>query len=465
MKAFTKIENLFIYTANFFKQFAESVINMKETIIQFGEGNFLRGFFDYFLDVMNKNGLYDGKAVVIQPRECGKCGLLNEQNCQYNLYLRGIDKGEIKKEHHFIESISRCVDPYKSFDEYMSLAENPDLKFVVSNTTEAGIAFDESCKFDDKPCKSFAGKLTQLLYKRYKSGLSGFIFLPCELIDNNGDELKKCVVKYAEFWGLEDAFITWINNENTFSNTLVDRIVTGYPNDETAQLHKDDKFLDTAEIFHLWVIEGDFEDELPLKKAGFNVVWTDDVKPYKKIKVRILNGAHTSMVAGALLSGIETVGKCMKNDLVSGFLNRCMYNEILPTIGENAESLGFAKAVFDRFSNPYIKHQLRSIALNSVSKFSVRVLPTLLEYKAKFGEYPPCLTLSLAYLIGFYKNDEPKDDEAVINKIKNSGIAGILADASLWQNDLSDLTPLVEEYYAKIQKSGAKGVMEWILSK
>lgn len=464
MKAFTKIENLFIYTANFFKQFAESVINMKETIIQFGEGNFLRGFFDYFLDVMNKNGLYDGKAVVIQPRECGKCGLLNEQNCQYNLYLRGIDKGEIKKEHHFIESISRCVDPYKSFDEYMSLAENPDLKFVVSNTTEAGIAFDESCKFDDKPCKSFAGKLTQLLYKRYKSGLSGFIFLPCELIDNNGDELKKCVVKYAEFWGLEDAFITWINNENTFSSTLVDRIVTGYPNDETAQLHKDDKFLDTAEIFHLWVIEGDFENELPLKKAGFNVIWTDDAKPYKKIKVRILNGAHTSLVAGAILSGIETVGQAMGDETAFAFLNKAMKEEILSTIGENKDSISFANSVFDRFKNPFIQHKWRSIALNSVSKFSVRVLPTLLEYKEKNNRLPKCLTMSLAFLIYFYKNDSPEDAPDVVEIMKNDSIEDILKNEALWGEKLSDMIDTVTEYYNKIDTVGAKETMKWILS-
>ena len=437
---------------------------MKETIIQFGEGNFLRGFFDYFLDVMNKNGLYDGKAIVIQPREGGKCGLLNEQNCQYNLYLRGIDKGEIKKEHHFIESISRCVDPYKSFDEYMSLAENPDLKFVVSNTTEAGIAFDESCKFDDKPCKSFAGKLTQLLYKRYKSGLSGFIFLPCELIDNNGDELKKCVVKYAEFWGLEDAFITWINNENTFSNTLVDRIVTGYPNDETAQLHKDDKFLDTAEIFHLWVIEGDFEDELPLKKAGFNVIWTDDAKPYKKIKVRILNGAHTSLVAGAILSGIETVGQAMGDETAFAFLNKAMKEEILSTISENEDSISFANSVFDRFKNPFIQHKWRSIALNSVSKFSVRVLPTLLEYKEKNNRLPKCLTMSLAFLIYFYKNDCPEDAQSVIEIIKNDSIEDILKNEALWGEKLSDMIDTVTEYYNKIDTVGAKETMKWILS-
>lgn len=437
---------------------------MKETVIQFGEGNFLRGFFDYFLHKMNESGLYDGKAVVIQPRAGGKCALLSEQNCRYNLYSRGIQNGEIIKEHTYIKSISRCVDPYKNFEDYMALAMNPDFRFIVSNTTEAGIAFDETCRFDDKPALSFPAKLTQLLFRRYENGLGGFILLPCELIDNNGDELKKCIVKYADLWNLGEDFKSWLENENHFANTLVDRIVTGYPNDETKDAHPDDKFLDTAEIFHLWVIEGDFENELPLKKAGFNVVWTDDAKPYKKIKVRILNGAHTSLVAGALLSGVETVGEAMKNELTSAFLDKCMNEEILPTIGRNDESVSFANSVFDRFRNPFIQHKWRSIALNSVSKFSVRVLPTILEYKEKNGVYPKYLSLSLAYLIYFYKNDAPEDAENVVSFMKNGSIADILANASLWQTDLSDMAETVSGYYEKIETLGAKETMKWILS-
>ena len=437
---------------------------MKETVIQFGEGNFLRGFFDYFLHVMNEQGLYEGKAVVVQPRSGGKCALLNAQDCKYNLYLRGVEKGEIKQEHCLIQSISRGVDPYKNFDEYMALAENPDFRFIASNTTEAGIAFDETGSFNDMPCASFPGKLTQLLYRRFELGLGGFIILPCELIDSNGDELKKCVVRYAEHWGLDRGFIRWLESENTFANTLVDRIVTGYPADETAVKHPEDKFLDTAEIFHLWVIEGDFENELPLKKAGFNVIWTDDAKPYKKIKVRILNGAHTSLVAGALLSGIETVGEAMADETASAFLTKAMSEEILPTIGENDESKAFASSVFDRFRNPFIQHKWRSIALNSVSKFSVRVLPTILEYKEKTGEYPTLLTLSLAYLIYFYKNDISEDNADVIYKMTNGALDDILADTSLWQADLSDMADTVRYYCNQIAKLGAKETMKWILS-
>lgn len=437
---------------------------MKETVIQFGEGNFLRGFFNYFLDSMNKQGIYDAKAVVVQPRAGGKCALLNAQNSQYNLYLRGIENGEVKQEHYFIQSISRCVDPYKNFEDYMALADNPDFRFVVSNTTEAGIEFDENCRFDDKPCKSFPGKLAQLLYRRYQNGMKGFIFLPCELIDNNGAQLKNCVLKYAQLWNLESDFVAWLENENHFANTLVDRIVTGYPDDETKDAHPDDKFLDTAEIFHLWVIEGDFEDELPLKKAGFNVVWTDDAKPYKKIKVRILNGAHTSLVAGALLSGIETVGEAMNDEIAFAFLNKCLSEEILPTIGKNEESTAFANSVLDRFKNPFIQHKWRSIALNSVSKFSVRVLPTLLEYKEQNDVYPKGLTLALANLIYFYKNDNPDDAENIVSTMKKDSIAQILANTDLWQADLSDLAEIVIQYYNKIDTVGAKETMKWILS-
>ncbi len=437
---------------------------MMETVIQFGEGNFLRGFIDSFLDTMNKKGIYDGKAVVIQPRAGGKCALLSAQDCKYNLYLRGIEKGEIKNEHSLIESISRAIDPYKSYEDFISLADNENFRFIVSNTTEAGIAFDESCRFSDKPCLSFPGKLTQLLYRRYEKGLRGFILLPTELIDNNGDALRECVLKYADLWELGDGFKEWIITENTFANTLVDRIVTGYPNDETKDIHPDDKFLDTAEIFHLWVIEGNFEDELPLKKAGFNVIWTEDAKPYKKTKVRILNGAHTSLVAGALLSGIETVGEAMKDETARCFLDYCLRKEILPTIGETEDTLAFADSVLDRFRNPFIQHKWRSIVLNCVSKFAVRVLPTILEYKADNGSYPKGLSMSLAYLIRFYKHDEPVDAENATEAMKNDSIADILADTALWQTDLSDMTDIITEYYGKIEALGAKGAMEWILS-
>ena len=438
---------------------------MKETIIQFGEGNFLRGFFDYFLHGLHTKGLYEGKAVVVQPIAQGRVEALNAQGGRYHLYLRGIADGEVKCEKTLVESISRGVDPYRDFDAYMSLADNPDFRFVVSNTTEAGIAFDPTCRMDDKPCQSFPGKLAQLLYRRYQNGLGGFVFLACELIDNNADELKRCLLQYAELWGLEKGFVEWLERENVFANTLVDRIVTGYPHGEEELLDPDDALVDTAELFHLWVIEGNFEDELPLQHAGYHVVWTDDAKPYKKTKVRILNGAHTSMVPAAILSGLETVGECMRDETVSAFLRHCVMREILPTIGDNEERLAFAASVFERFSNPFIQHRLRSIALNSVSKFAVRVLPTILEYKEKNGTYPKGLTMSFAYLMYFYKNNTPDDSPEVMALMKELSVAEILARTDFWGADLSDMLKDVTLYYDAIENMGAKDAMVWILSK
>lgn len=442
---------------------------MKEKIIQFGEGNFLRGFVDYFIEKLNEKGLFDGEVVIVQPIESGLCDIINEQNGNYNLYLRGIKDGKETCEHTYIKCIGRALNPYSDFDSYLALARNPDFRFIVSNTTEAGIAFDENCLFSDRPQSSFPGKLTRLLFERYKQGLCGFIILSCELIDNNGKELLNCVNKYIDLWDLGADFKAWVNTENSFCSTLVDRIVTGYPKDEAEKLNSElgynDKLLDTAEIFHLWVIEGDHESELPLKKAGFNVVWTDDVTPYKKRKVRILNGAHTSMVLGALLSGVATVLDCMNDETVSAFLNSSVFNEIVPSLDHTDNTIDFANAVLERFRNPYIKHQLRSIALNSVSKFSVRVLPSILDYKRLNGIYPKCLTMSLAFLISFYKNEEPQDIQEVIDFIKTASVREILSNTDLWGTDLSDMQELINDDLAVIDKIGAKEAMKWILSK
>lgn len=368
----------------------------KETVIQFGEGGFLRGFADYFFQKLQDKGLFDGSVVIVQPIEKGMCSVLEQQGCEYNLFLRGIDNGQVVDEHTHIDIISRCVNPYENFESYMKLAENPDFRFIVSNTTEAGIEYVDSNQFTDAPARSFPGKLTQLLYKRFRLGLKGFIILSCELIDHNGEELEKCCLRYADLWGLGEEFKTWLVQENDFCSTLVDRIVTGFPRDEHEELCRrigeQDNMMDTAEIFHLWVIQGSHEDELPLQKAGFHVVWTDNVDPYKKRKVRILNGAHTSMVLGAHLYGLKTVGECLKDEKVSALLRKCIFGEIIPAIGDTEDNRKFGEAVLERFSNPFIKHMLLSIALNSVSKFRARVLPTILEYRDMFGSCPQGLT-------------------------------------------------------------------------
>ncbi len=390
--------------------------NFNEKVIQFGEGGFLRGFVDYFFYKLSEKGLFDGKIAVVQPIERGMVDLLNAQGGKYNLFLRGINKGEIVNERTEIDIISRGINPYADFEEYMKLAENPEMRFIVSNTTEAGIEYLGTEKLDDKPARSFPAKLTQLLYKRFQLGLKGFIVLSCELIDNNGKELLKCVEKYADLWNLGEDFKTWLAEENHFCSTLVDRIVTGYPRDDIeafeSQIPYKDNLIDTAEIFHLWVIEGNFEDELPLQKAGFNVIWTDDVTPYKKQKVRILNGAHTSLVPYAMLKGIKTVGEAMENEETLSFVKKCIYDEIIPTLDLPKEQLtSFADSVIERFKNPFVKHQLSSIALNSFDKFKVRVMPSILEYKNRFGEYPETLMKAFDAFCEFYKTDMANDSE------------------------------------------------------
>lgn len=442
--------------------------NVKETVIQFGEGGFLRGFVDYFFQKLKEKGMFDGSVVIVQPIEKGMCEMLEKQGCEYNLFLRGIDNGQVVDEHTHIDVISRCVNPYTDCEAYMALAENPDFRFIVSNTTEAGIEYVADNQFTDAPARTFPGKLTQLLYKRFQLGLPGFIVLSCELIDHNGEELEKCCLQYADQWGLGEDFKNWLKNDNDFCSTLVDRIVTGFPRDEHAALceriGQQDNMMDTAEIFHLWVIQGDHEDELPLQKAGFNVVWTDNVDPYKKRKVRILNGAHTSMVLGAHLYGLETVGQCLKDEKVSGLLKKCIFEEIIPTIGDTEDNRKFGEAVLERFSNPFIKHLLLSIALNSVSKFKARVLPTILEYKEKFGKYPQGLTFSLAALIAFYRTDAANDSEEIMKFMKDASVEDILKKTEYWGQDLSDLLPEVQKWYDKIEADGMSAAYDAVLA-
>lgn len=442
---------------------------MKETVMQFGEGGFLRGFVDYFFHKLNEKGLYDGKIVIVQPLPTGMIDMLNAQDCRYNLFLRGIQDGQVVNERTEITSISRCINPYADFDAYMALAENPDLRVIISNTTEAGIEYLGTESIEDRPAKSYPAKLTQFLYKRFTLGLKGFILLPCELIDHNADTLKECILKYADLWNLGDRFKEWIETENDFCNTLVDRIVTGYPREEAEELEQvighPDKMIDTAEIFHLWVIEGHHEDELPFNKAGYHIVWTDDASPYKKRKVRILNGGHTSMVLGAYLYGLETVGECMKDETVSAYLKHCIFEEIVPTLGNTETDINFGKAVLERFSNPYIRHMLLSIALNSVSKFEVRVLPTILEHKEKFGTYPEGLVMSMAALIAFYRTDKANDGEEIMKFMKTASVEEILKREDYWHADLTEMIPMVEKYDQIIEKGGMKAAYDAILSK
>ena len=410
-----------------------------EKVIQFGEGGFLRGFVDWILQKINEASDFDGSVVVVQPIKDGLCDILTAQNCVYTHLIRGNEGVDSK----IIDVISRCVKPYEDFDAYLSLAENPDFRFIVSNTTESGIEFSALDKITDTPPKTFPAKLTLLLKRRFELGLSGFIFLPCELIDRNGDNLKKCVLEYAKHWKLGEAFVEWIEKENVFTNTLVDRINTGFPRGEELNLGYDDKMVNTSEYFHLWVIETEFDldRELPFSSASLNVIITPDkLEKYRTRKVRILNGAHTSLTPHALLSGFDTVKSCVDDEKMREHIRACVYDEIIPTLDlPKDELIAYADSVLERFSNPYIKHYLSSISLNSVSKFKVRVLPSILEYHRRFGKLPERLVFSLARLIEFYKTGTPSDDAQVIAYIKENDIRTVLANAALWGEDISFL--------------------------
>lgn len=384
-----------------------------ERVLQFGEGNFLRAFAEHFIDEMNEKAGFNGKVVLVQPRGSrpDAARSINAQDGLYTLFLRGRENGEQVNRRRVISCVSRCLNPVEDYQALMDCAKNPHLRFIISNTTEAGIVFDPDCKADDAPPASFPGKLTRFLYERYRHGLPGFIILPCELSEHNGAALKQCVEQYISLWGLGQDFLTWVSAENIFCSTVVDRIVTGYPKAEAGALCAEmgylDDIIDTGEVFASWVIEGpqSVKDELPYEKAGLPVTLVDDHAPYKQRKVRILNGAHTSMVLGAYLAGQDIVRSCMEDGVIHAFMNKAIYDEIIPTLDlPRRELTGFAAAVSERFNNPYIDHALLDIALNSTAKWKARVMPSLLEYVKRTGALPPCLTFSFAAYIAFYHN-------------------------------------------------------------
>lgn len=465
--------------------------NAKERVLQFGEGNFLRAFVDYFIDVANEKCNFDTKVVVVQPIAQGLANMINEQDGLYNTYLRGFQDGEKTTTKRLCSCISRAINPYEDYDALLQIAHNKDLRYIVSNTTEAGIVFDDSCKFDDKPQSSFPAKLTRFLYERYKTKNNGLVILSCELIDNNGTELKLCVEKYIKLWALEESFFDWVSENIIFCNTLVDRIVTGYPAKEADSINTlnnyEDKLIVAAELFGLWVIEGpeSLATELPFEKAGLPVIVVKDHLPYKQRKVRILNGAHTSLVLAAYLSGKDIVRDCMDDNLLRNFMETTIYDEIIPTLSLKKEELyDFAKSVTDRFANPFIDHALLSISLNSVSKWRARVLPSLKGYIAKTGKLPKNITLSLAALIEFYSGVRLEDDcmiavrageEYVVKDDKwileeflkdespNQKVIQICSNIRMWGEDLTKIDGLTEQvtkYLIDIKKDGMKKVLE-----
>ena len=474
-----------------------------ERVLQFGEGNFLRAFVDYFIDMMNEKAGFHSKVVLCQPIAPGLADMINEQEGLYTLFLRGFENGKKVNDKRVISCVSRCLNPYQDYDAVLACAENPDLRFIACNTTEAGITYDPACSFTDVPADSYPGKLTQFLYKRFetfgKEAGKGFVILSCELIDNNGKELEKCVLQYADQWKLGEEFITWIKQENIFCSTLVDRIVTGYPRNEAASICEElgyqDNIIDTGEVFGFWVIEGpeSLKKELPFEKAGLPVLITDDHKPYKQRKVRILNGAHTSFVLGAYLAGQDIVRDCMEDEVICGFMNKTIYDEIIPTLTLPREELmSFAASVTERFKNPFIDHALLAISLNSTSKWKARVMPSLKGYIANTGRLPECITASFAFYIAFYRGTElteegltaarpagneytVKDDRPILqfyydhrNDDVKTLVHAVCVNEEFWGEDLSAIAGFedaVAGYVAAIEEKGAYEVMKSCLDK
>ncbi len=385
-----------------------------EKVMQFGEGNFLRAFVDDFIDIANEKTGYNGKVVLVQPIAAGLANLINQQEGLYTLYLRGSEKGVKVDDKRVISCVSRCLNPYEEWDKVLDFARSDDLEIIVSNTTEAGIVHESESRFDQVPPISFPAKLTKVLHERYSAGKKGVVILSCELIDNNGKELLNCVNQYIADWGLDEGFRRWVNEKNIFCSTLVDRIVPGRIRDQAevaaldAKNGYEDPLTDVGEVFGIWVIEGPegLEDRLPFKAAGVPVIVVPDVTPYKKRKVRILNGAHTGFVLGAYLAGFDIVRDCMHDETVLGFMNKMLYDEVIPTLPLDKKDLSdFAAAVQDRFNNPFVNHELMSISLNSTSKWRARNLPSFKDYVDKCGTLPKCLTASFAAYMAFYSCD------------------------------------------------------------
>lgn len=430
-------------------------------ILQFGGGNFLRGFADWIIDVMNEKAAFNSAIDIITSITPGTAEQINQQDGLYYLVQQGFLNGETVSESRLITSVNKAINPATDFDGFIQAARNPDLRFIISNTTEAGIAFDRSDVNHEMLPKSFPGKLTKLLFERFlyfNGSLTHRVFvIPLELIDKNGDTLKSIVLQYAQYWQLPEAFQSWLKT-TTFCNTLVDRIVPGFPKETIEALRRSTGFEDSltvaAEPFYFWAIQAppDFEMEFPSAKAGLeNVVFAEDLTAFRTRKIRILNGVHTALTPLAYLRGIRTVREAMEDGFTARYVKETIENEIIPTLDNEAEVRKFARAVTDRFRNPYIKHALLSISLNSVSKFKVRVLPTMLDYVARRNSLPGNLVLSLSALICFYKgewkgevvplNDQP--DTLLFFKTAwsepdiRSTVRVTLANQLLWDMDLT----------------------------
>lgn len=453
-------------------------------VVQFGEGNFLRAFVDYAFQRLNNEVDFNAGIAVVQPLKEGMVNMINDQDGLYTLFMNGIKKGEKIQDIQLISNIVKAINPYSDFADYLALAKEPALQFMVSNTTEAGIEFLDTDTPDMQPPAAFPAKLTLLLHERFKhfngDASKAVTIIPCELIDYNSETLKKCILQYCDLWNLDAAFVKWVSEDCTYHSTLVDRIVPGYPRAEieeyNSKLEYQDNLIVAAEPFFLWAIEGgeDLKAKLPFDKTDLNVKIVDDIRPFKMIKVRILNGAHTAMVPVSLLFGNQLVMETVNGGFTGPFVDNVIaeISETLPM--DKNEITAYAEEVMDRFRNPFIKHALADIALNSISKFKVRVLPSLLGYYTTTKKLPTSLTFSLACLIQFYKgtwNNEAlpvKDTPELVEAFKKawelgnieSVVAAVLANADFWDEDLNKVEGLSQAVVHALNEIEANGIQQ-----
>jgi tagaturonate reductase len=463
----------------------------KIKIMQFGEGNFLRAFIEWIIQDLNDKGAIDSDVAVVQPMPFGRIKELGEQDGLYTLRLEGIDKGQKVKKSQVINVIGDCINPFTQYEHYLSYGESEDLQVIISNTTEAGIALDPTDTDLTQCPKSFPGKLLALLKRRYDhfngDMTKGLAIVPCELIDNNGDELYKCLTELAKINNMDEKFITWMQTANHYTSTLVDRIVPGYPKNEIEDIQKETGYIDNnvvkGEIFHLWVLkkEAYIQKVFPADKTGLNVIFADSIKPYKQRKVKILNGSHTAMVPVAYLCGIDTVGEAVNDPTIGKFVRDFVFNEVNPTIDlPQDQMVAFANSVIERYQNPFIRHELMSIALNSTTKFRTRLLPTLTDYVRITGKLPMHLLFSFAAIVEFHKGKRGNEDIALKDDpellahwaklwAEFDGNYETLAQKALawtqaWEMDMNtihpDITKTVAKFLKDIDTNGMKSAVE-----
>lgn len=431
-------------------------------VLQYGEGNFLRSFVDLYFETLNREG-GEWAVEIVKPIPFGSLDAFARQGNRYHVVLRGVKDGNAAETVCPVSVVERAISPFDDFPAYAALAVDPELAVIVSNTTEAGICYREGDSFDGFAEITYPAKLTKFLYARFRAGLPGVYLLPVELIENNADELFRCVEKYIDLWQLPEAFREWNRTENFYCNTLVDRIVSGFPRDEALRerlwklVGERDDLLSVAEPFGLWVIEnkGKIADLLPAGHHNIDIILTDDIAYYKKRKVRVLNGSHTNLVATGLLLGAETVYDCMTNETLYRFF-RASLEEIVPFVSsDRSMTERFAADVEERFRNPYLNHQLTSIALNSISKWRARVLPTFRDFFAANGRIPEHLTVGFSCLMHLYRTKyaELKDDAEVLSFFASGKpLKDFLSDRTVWGEDLTAYPQFLETVTAQTER-------------